>query len=141
MRLIRSLPAKKQIQMAFLIRHLQSAVDAGRLPGELAGAFGCVIVTPGSKNRNDCDELCEKLIQLPAEFYTGLMETEVINEDQTDETKEGFESDSSYCSMLGPVKTAAGLAATGAKWKKMIEERRHRLLANCDIKLFTTPKT
>ena len=76
--LLKTLPGKKQIQLAFLIRHLQSAVDAGRLPGELAGAFGDVIVSAGSNNRNDPKELTEKLIRLGAGFYKELMDTAIL---------------------------------------------------------------
>jgi hypothetical protein len=144
--LLKTLGGKKQIQLAFLIRHLQSAVDAGRLPGELAGAFGDVIVSAGANNRNDPKELTEKLILIEAEFYIKMMEIAIIDEgdDQSTEysNSENPSDDYHYSSMLGTVKTSAPPPSTpsGARWKKMIEERKHKLLANCDIKLFTSPK-
>jgi len=142
--LLRSLKPKKQLQLAFLIRHLQSAVDAGRLPGELADTFGTVIVSRGPQNRNDPKELCEKLILLDAQFYNRLM-----NDASADRLEAGS-STGSLGSMLGPVPGMESDTASvsreserpkNAKLKKMIDERRHKLLANCDIRLFTSPKT
>merc|ERR1712142_7270 len=131
-RLVQTLKPLKQLQLAFLMRHLQSAVDAGRLPGELADAFGTVIVSPGARNRNDPKELCEKLILLDAQFYVTMMEAASVKRVQDDER-----SQSSLSSMLGPV---AAVSDGGSQWKKMIEERKHKLLQSCDLKLFTSPK-
>lgn len=147
--LLKTLPGKKQVQLAFLIRHLQSAVDAGRLPGELAGAFGNVIVSQGCNNRNDPKELTEKLILIGAQFYNQMMDTAILGSETDEQSTEEFNSDFTpedyhYSSMLGTVKTsgppASSSSPAGARWKKMIEERKHKLLANCDIKLFTSPK-
>ena len=84
-RLVQTLKPLKQLQLAFLMRHLQSAVDAGRLPGELADAFGTVLVSPGARNRNDPKELCEKLILLDAQFYVTMMEAASVKRVQDDE--------------------------------------------------------
>lgn len=143
-RLLTALSVPKQLQLAFLIRHLQSAVNAGRLPGELAGAFGQVIVSSGYRNINDPKELVEKLITLPAEFYNKMMESPLqpikteVTSDQSD-----IASEISYSSMLGPVvmdgQTGTRVGGT-ANWKKMIESRKEKLLTNCNIKLFMSPK-
>ena len=88
--LIKSLSKLKQAQLAFLIIHLQSAVEAGRLTGELACCFGAVVVGEGSpRNKNDPKELLQKMIELPGVFWRTLVSAE--------------EGDSVNCSMLGPL--------------------------------------
>ena len=88
--LIKSLPKSKQAQLAFLVIHLQSAVEAGRLTGELACCFGAVVVGEGApRNKNDPKELLQKMIELPGIFWRGLVSAESVN--------------AANCSMLGPV--------------------------------------
>ena len=86
MTLIKSMEADKQSQLglkliwldlisdlAFLIIHLQTAVQAGRLPGELSCCFGKVIVAEGARNKNDPKELIQQMIQLSGSFYQGIV--------------------------------------------------------------------
>ena len=103
-----------------------------------------MIVSSGYRNINDPKELVEKLITLPAEFYNKMMESPLqpikteVTSDQSD-----IASEISYSSMLGPVvmdgQTGTRVGGT-ANWKKMIESRKEKLLTNCNIKLFMSPK-
>ena len=53
---------------------------AGRTPGELAGAFGAVLVSAGSKNKNDPKELLEYLLSLDVTFVRDLLDVaKVVN--------------------------------------------------------------
>ena len=69
--------------------HLQSAVENGRLPGELSCAFGSVVVGAGFRNKNDPKELIQKLIELDGNFFD-----EILNPNS---------NSSRVGSMLGPV--------------------------------------
>ena len=53
--------------------HLQSAVENGRLPGELSCAFGSVVVGAGFRNKNDPRELIQKLIELDGNFFDEIL--------------------------------------------------------------------
>jgi len=119
MTLFKSMPVEKQMQLAFLIVHLQSAVEAGRLPGELSCCFGSVVVSEGSRNKNDPKELIQKMIELPASFYQG-----VINQ-----------NDERSCSMLGPVDKGQS-----NEWKNLIKEKQKKLLQKLDGRLFKSPQ-
>lgn len=120
-----ALAPKQRSQLAFLLQHLQGAMAAGRSPGELADAFGSVLVSQGSKNKNDPKEMLEKLLSLDVTFVRDLLDASKTS---------GQEA--AYSTMLGPVGTPRSKA-----FSKMIEERKNKLLQNCDIKLFTqSPK-
>ena len=74
---------------AFLIVHLQNAVEAGRLPGELACSFSSTLVGAGARNVNGPKELIFKMIELDPTFYH-----EVIN--VTDEEETNTSSDTKW---------------------------------------------
>ena len=120
------------------------------MPGELAGAFGGVIVSSGCRNRNDPKELCEKLLSLSPQFFNDMMtrysdpkmsvpynHTPYSATAAYDPNEPKSDTETSVCSMLGPVKMGKD---SQSNWKKMIEERKHKLLQNRDVKLFTSPK-
>jgi len=121
--LIKSLPKSKQAQLAFLVIHLQSAVEAGRLTGELACCFGAVVVGEGApRNKNDPKELLQKMIELPGIFWRGLVSAESVN--------------AANCSMLGPVDKSES-----TEWKNLIKEKQKKLLQKLDTgKFFKAPK-
>ena len=52
---------------------------AGRSPGELADAFGSVLVSQGSKNKNDPKEMLEKLLSLDVTFVRDLLDASKVN--------------------------------------------------------------
>ena len=62
-----------QFNSAFLIIHLQSAVENGRSPGELACAFAKAICADGFRNKNDPKELIQKLIEINPQFYNQIL--------------------------------------------------------------------
>jgi len=118
MRLFKQLPENKQFQLAFLMVHLQSAVDNGRLPGELSCAFGSVVVGPGFRNKNDPKELIQKLIELDGNFFD-----EILNPNS---------NSSRVGSMLGPVDKDQA-----SSWKNMIKAKQDQLLLKFDSKIFS----
>jgi len=128
MTLIKSLPLAKQTQLAFLISHLQSAVEAGRSTGELACCFASVIVESGStRNQNDPKELIQKMIELLPSFYRAIV---------TGEKSDEAAQTSSVGSMLGP---GMDLTKT-SEWKNLIKEKQKKLLQKLDSgKLFKMP--
>merc|ERR1712106_901413 len=128
MTLIKSLPLAKQTQLAFLISHLRSAVEAGRSTGELACCFASVIVESGStRNQNDPKELIQKMIELLPSFYRAIV---------TGEKSDEAAQTSSVGSMLGP---GMDLTKT-SEWKNLIKEKQKKLLQKLDSgKLFKMP--
>ena len=73
-----ALAPKQRSQLAFLLQHLQGAMAAGRSPGELADAFGSVLVSQGSKNKNDPKEMLEKLLSLDVTFVRDLLDASKV---------------------------------------------------------------
>ena len=73
-----ALAPKQRSQLAFLLQHLQGAMAAGRSPGELADAFGSVLVSQGSKNKNDPKEMLEKLLSLEVTFVRDLLDASKV---------------------------------------------------------------
>lgn len=116
MSLFKELPENKQFQLAFLMVHLQSAVENGRLPGELSCSFGSVVVGAGFRNKNDPKELIQKLIELDGNFFD-----EILNPNS-----------SRVGSMLGPVDKDQTTS-----WKNMIKARQDQLLQKLDTKIFS----